>query len=58
LGRGNCTIGQCAARNAGAAEQDLGVRDRGVRDQRDGIAQKIRNGDLLGFTGADICNGQ
>jgi hypothetical protein len=58
LGRGDCTIGQCAAGDAGAAEQDLGVRDRGVRNQRDGITQKIRNGDLLGFTGADICNGQ
>jgi hypothetical protein len=58
LCRADSTIGQSTARDAGATEQDLGIRDGGVSDQRDGITQKIRNGDLLGFAGADISDGQ
>jgi hypothetical protein len=52
------TSSQSTAGDAGATEQDFGIRDGGVRNQRDGITQKIRNGDLLGFAGADISDGQ
>jgi hypothetical protein len=60
----NCTSGQlcCAdaavgnggAGNGASAEQNFGAGDGCVRNQRDGITQKICDSNLFGFTGADI----
>jgi len=49
---------KCRPWDAGGAKDDLGIGDAGISNQRDSFAQKVCDGDLFGFTGADVRNGQ
>ena len=58
LDRGYGIGGQGSGNDGASSEVDLGAWDGAVSQQGRAKADKVGDGDLLGFTGADVRNGQ